>query len=73
MGCPRGGNLYAESVVHEEADMSTVPSPQGPIPPVVDPDLTDPAAPPDDPDISPDPDIEPKPDEDPDEQLPRDT
>ena len=52
--------------------MSTVPTPQGPIPPLGDPDRVAPGPPDDDPDtVTPDP--EPDPDEDPDEQLPRDT
>lgn len=51
--------------------MTTMPTPQGPVPPLGDPDRLDPNAPPNDPDISPDPDLEPDPDEDPDEQLPR--
>lgn len=46
--------------------MSTIPTPQGPVPPLDDPDRADPN-PPDDPDTSPYPDPEP----DPDEQLPR--
>jgi len=55
--------------------MTTVPTPQGPVPPLGDPDKPDRTNPgtPDDPDISPYPDPEPEPDEDPDEQLPRDT
>lgn len=51
--------------------MNTIPTPQGPVPPIADPDRVDPTTPPDDPDLSPDPDPEPAPDEDPDEQLPR--
>jgi hypothetical protein len=52
--------------------MSTIPTPQGPIPPLGDPNRTGPDTPDDDPDTTPYPDPEPDPDEDPDEQLPRD-
>ena len=52
--------------------MSTVPTPQGPIPPVAPiPDSDRPGG--DDPDLNPFPEPEPDPDEDPDEQLPRDS
>jgi hypothetical protein len=52
--------------------MSTIPTPQGPVPPIGDPDRVVPGTPDDDPDTTPYPDPEPDPDEDPDEQLPRD-
>jgi hypothetical protein len=52
--------------------MSTIPTPQGPVPGIADPDPSAPDRPDDDPDLTPDPVPEPDPDEDPDEQLPRD-
>ncbi|WP_165546768.1 hypothetical protein [Kribbella soli] len=55
--------------------MTTAPTPQAPVPPILDPE--DPNRPgggtTDDPDLTPYPEPEPEPDEDPDEQLPRTT
>lgn len=56
----------------KEVGMSTIPTPQGPVPGIADPDPSAPDRPDDDPDLTPDPVPEPDPDEDPDEQLPRD-
>ncbi|MDX2969715.1 hypothetical protein [Kribbella solani] len=77
-GCRARAQVVRQSVA-EEVAMSTIPTPQGPVPPITpmgDPDDPDRAVPgrpgqndPDDPDLNPYPD----PDEDPDEQLPRRT